>query len=86
MTTTNAGQSILELLGAFRQLNLTGVGDNEYADYLFEKYNLEKLPDITENQVQQQVVILQGLATNNKTRDQFRQKLLGFVPRGMRYL
>jgi len=74
------------LLGLFYQLNLAGVTGHEYVDYLFEKYGLKRLSDLTQEQLAQQVVILQGLALNNKTREQFRGKLLGFVPKTMRYI
>jgi len=87
MTTQPAEQHTLNtLLGLFSQLNLAGVTGHEYVDYLFEKYGLKKLPDLTQEQIRQQVTILQGLAQNNKTREQFRGKLMGFVPKTMRYL
>lgn len=87
MTVQPAEQPTLTtLLGLFSQLNLTGVTGHEYDDYLFEKYGIAKLPDLTQEQLAQQVTILQGLVQNKKTREQFREKLLGYIPKTMRHL
>ena len=81
MTTTTADQPLNRLLGLFYNLNLSDVTGHEYVDYIFEKYGLQKLPDLTPEQAQQQVSILQGLAQNEKNRKLFHKKLLGFVSR-----
>lgn len=75
MTTTSANP-ILTLVGLFLSLKLDGVTAHDYVDYLFVKYHIAKLPDLTPEMVSEQELNLSNMLDKKKIKADFRKYLL----------
>lgn len=72
----NAGQPPLsDLLGLFAQLNID-VPEDYYVDYIFVKYKLKKLPDLTQEMIDKQKQVLINMKSKENVKLEFRKHLL----------
>lgn len=64
------------LLGLFAQLNLSGVTEHDFVDYLFVRTKVRRLCDLTPEMIEKYTKILIDMQGNEKTKMEFRKFLL----------
>ncbi len=75
--TASAEQSpITVLLGLFSSLSIEGIDGHDYIDYLFVKYKLKKLSDLSPEMTEEQKGILENMRDKEGVRLRFRKYLL----------
>lgn len=77
MTSPPAEQhSLSALLGLFRQLNLSGITEDDFIDYLFIRTKVSRLCDLTTEMIEKYTEILVDMQGKDKTKLEFRKFLL----------
>ncbi len=67
---------LTDLLGLFRELNIEGISEHDFVDYLFVRTGIDRLSDLTPEDIIKYKKVLTGIRGKEKTKMEFRKFLL----------